>query len=635
MKYYGYAGAILYVDLTHNTVRQEPLDIETAKSFIGGMGINSKLAYDLIKPGIDPLSPENVLIYGAGPFVGTLIPGFPRAGVVSKSPLTGLLGESSSGNSIGAMLRYAGYDHLVITGRAEKPVYLVITDDNVEIKDASHLWGMDIFEATDVVRSELGDYWVSCIGPAGESLVRFACIIENKFSMIGRTGLGAVMGSKNLKAIAVRGTKGIRVYRRREFRKLVSELRDRIASNPLVDLWRNQGKILDSYIGPYSKAGIYLTKNFTQGFPENTYSVFTQKEYAEQVWQSYQACLGCPVGCKGVNAIKTGKYSGVTMKASNPWGTPVTFNTCGVRKWDEGVKCNELCNRYGIDAFTTGVLIAFAVELYQRGIISKGDTDGLVLKWDANTTLKLINKIARRQGMGDSLAEGIKAYSQRIGKNSEKYAVQVKGLEMTMDIRGVLFTENFGQLLDPRGGHHARTYGITYIPRKAESVRRYASLIGVPDDAIARICPDPSRFSMPRLAKWVQDYDSMAFSLGFCMRPQVAASYNLDNITRLYWLTTGIELSADELLKAGERIWTIQRLFNAREGASRKDDMPPPRMLTESVTVGDKVNPPLEESYVQGLLDEYFEERGWDIATGNPTRQKLDALGLEKLCEVK
>lgn len=628
MKYYGYAGTILYVDLTNNAVRKEPLDLEIAKSFIGGMGINSKLAYDLIKPGIDPLSPENALIYGAGPFVGTLIPGFPRANAMGKSPLTGLLAESGSGISIGAMLRYAGYDHLVVTGRAEKPVYLVITDDDVEVRDASDLWGMDIFEATDAIRKRLGDYWVSCIGPAGENLVRFACIIENKHSMLARTGLGAIMGSKNLKAIAIRGTKGIKIYRRSGFRKLVNELRQRIGQSPLVDLWRNEGKIIDPYMGAYYNRGVYLTRNFTQGFPEATTRFFTQKEYAERIWSRCYSCLGCPVGDKAVNSIKNGKYSGLTLKISNPWGTPMAFNACGIRSWDEGVKCTELCNRLGIDAFTTAVMIAFAIELYQRGIISQQDTGGMELNWDASTTRALIDSIAHREGIGDILAEGAKVFAKRIGKNSEKYAVHVKGLEMTMDLRETLFTENFGQLLDPRGGHHARTYGITYVPRNVESVRRYARGLGIPDDAIARICADPNQYSVPRLSKWVQDYNSMAFSLGLCMRVQIASYYNLDTIARLYLLTTGIELSPNELLRAGERIWTVQRLFNAREGTSRKDDLPPPRMLTESVAIGDVEHPPVKESYIQELLDEYYDERGWDIATGNPTRQKLTELGL-------
>jgi len=629
MEYYGYAGTVLHVDLTHNNIRKEPLELEMIKNFVGGMGINSKLAYDLIKPGVDPLSPENVLIHGAGPFVGTLIPGFPRNDVMSKSPQTGFLAQSGTGVSIGGMLKYAGYDHLVITGRAEKPVYLVITDDLVEIKDASDLWGMDLLEATDAIRSKLGDYWVSCIGPAGERLVRFACIVDNKSGMSARTGIGAVMGSKNLKAIAVRGTKGIKIHQRREFRKLVDELRQTIKASPLIDIWRNEGKVIDPYTGAYVARGVALTKNWSQGFPEATTHFFTQKEYAERVWKIYFACFGCPVGDKAVNSLRGGKYSGLTLKLSNPWGTPLGFNNCGVRNWDDAVKCTELANRYGIDAFTVNNLLAWTIELYEKGILTSEDTDGIELKWDANTVMKLMDKIARREGIGDILAEGEKIAAQRIGGNSARYAVNVKGLEPTMDLRETIFTENFSQLVDPRGAHHARGYGITYVPRKAESVARYAPRIGAPDDAVARICPEPGVFSVPRLTKWVQDYDSLAYSLGMCMRVPINTAYNLATITRLYSITTGIELSSEELLKAGERIWTIQRLFNEREGATRKDDMPPPRMLTEQVTVGDTVHQPIQESYIKELLDEYYDERGWDTVTGNPTEQKLAELGLK------
>jgi aldehyde:ferredoxin oxidoreductase len=629
MKYYGYAGTVLYVDLTRNSVRKEPLELEMISNFVGGLGIDSKLAYDLIKPGVDPLSPENVLIYGAGPFVGTLIPGFSRNDVISKSPQTGFLAQSGTGISIGAMLKYAGYDHLVITGRAEKPVYLVITDDLVEVKDASDLWGMDLLEATDVVRSKLGNYWVSCIGPAGERLVRFACIIDNKNGMSARTGLGAVMGSKNLKAIAVRGTKGIKVHQMREFRKSIDELRQAIKASPLIDPWRNEGKIIDPYIGAYTARGISLTKNFAQGFPEATTDFFTQKEYADRIWKVYYACLGCPVGDKAVDSLRGGKYAGLTLKLSNPWGTPLGFNICGVRNWDDGVKCADMANRYGIDIFTATNLMAWAIELYEKGILTRKDTDGLELKWDSDTVMTLMDKIARREGIGDILAEGEKISAQRIGRNSARYAVNVKGLEPTMDLRETIFTENFGQLVDPRGAHHARGYGITYIPRKAESIARYAPRIGVPADAVARICPEPGVFSVPRLTKWVQDYDSLAYSLGMCMRVPIGTAYDLATITRLYSITTGIESSSEELLKAGERIWNIQRLFNEREGATRKDDMPPPRMLNEPVTVGDAVHQPIKESYIQQLLNEYYDERGWDTVTGNPTEQKLIELGLK------
>jgi len=245
MKYYGYAGGMLWIDLTDSTIRKEPLDMDLARNYLGGMGINGRLAYDLIRPGIEPLSPDNVLLYSVGPLVGTKIPGMVRMNIAAKSPLTGFIGLSGSGNSIGAMLKYAGYDQLVITGRAEKPVYLVITDAKVEIRNAGELWGKDILQATDEIRERLGEYWVSCIGPVGENGVALASIIDNKNSMHGRTGLVAVMGSKNLKAIAVHGTNGIEIYRRKAFLDLVKEMREVVKKSPAIDLWRYEGRIIN------------------------------------------------------------------------------------------------------------------------------------------------------------------------------------------------------------------------------------------------------------------------------------------------------------------------------------------------------------------------------------------------------
>ncbi|MBN2186425.1 MAG: aldehyde ferredoxin oxidoreductase, partial [Dehalococcoidia bacterium] len=338
MNYYGYAGSVLHVNLTNSIVSKEELDIDMAKKFLGGEGISSKLAYDLIKPEIDPLSPENVLVYGVSPFTGTFMPGFPRAGMVSKSPLTGFLAESNTGNSIGPMLKYAGYDHLAITGRAKNPVCLVINNDDVEIKDASDIWGMDTFETADVLRSKLGEeYWTSCIGPAGENLVRFACVVENKHGMLGRTGLGAVAGSKNLKAIAVSGTKGIKVHKRQEFRRQAEEIRAEIAKSPLIDMWRNEGKVIDAYMLSFYQRGVYAKRNYGEGAPETCTQVFTQKDFAEYLWKKYYACFGCPCGCKAVIGVDEGEYLVPDFKTSNPWGTPMLFIECGARDWDEAV----------------------------------------------------------------------------------------------------------------------------------------------------------------------------------------------------------------------------------------------------------------------------------------------------------
>ena len=628
MEYYGYAGKILYADLSNQSFEEQELDEELVHKYIGGLGISSKLLYDLAKPGIDPLSPENPLIYGAGPFVGLPIPGFPRAYIVSKSPQTGLFAESGSGNSLGIMLRYAGYDHLVITGRANKPVYLVIDNDRFELRDASSIWGMGVLSATDAIRAELGEgYWVSCIGPAGERLVRFACIIDNKHSMSSRTGLGAVMGSKNLKAVAVRGTKGIRVWDRKRFLEMVKELRKSIAQNPLVDAWR-RGGMVDLYMKPWSQMGLYIAKNYREAFLDWYVKYFPQKEFVENVWKTYFACHGCVVGCKGV--VSTNKVP--PFKLSNPWGTPSLFAACGARSWEEGVELARLANEHGLDAFSTIHTAEFAIELFEKGILTNEDTEGVELDWSAESVRWLMEKIVRREGIGDVLAEGVKEAAKRFGGGAERYAVHIKGLEPTIDLRGRMgvhrMCESLGQLVDPRGAHHARGYAITYLPKDVEAVRRYLSkTVGVPQDAVERICGE-KEFSVPRLMKWAHVYNSVAFSLGMCLRPLIAARYNISLISQLYEVVTGIEKSPEELLRIGERIWNIQRLFNVREGASRADDMPPPRMMEEPLAVGDKVIPPLSREEVDRILDEYYDECGWDLRTGAPTPEKCRELGL-------
>lgn len=616
MKHYGYAGGMLWVDLTNMTTKKEPLDMGLAKDYLGGMGMNGRLAYDLIKPGIDPLSPENVLLYSVGPLVGTTIPGMVRTNIAAKSPLTGFIGLSGGGISIGPMLKYAGYDQLVITGCAERPVYLVITDDEVEIKDAAQLWGKDIFQTTDEIRDRLGEYWVSCIGPAGERGVAIASIIDNKNSMHARTGLGAVMGSKNLKAVAVHGTKGIQVYRRSEFRDLVRELRETVKRSPAIDIWRYEGRVIDYYMGGYRRTG-----------------GFTQKEYASRIWKTYFGCIGCPVGDKGVLQVRDGKYEGLTIKVSNPWATPAGFESSGCTNYDQGVKCVELGNRLGLDCFTLRHLIPFAQTLYEQGLITKEDTGGLELKRDADTTFELIKQIAYKEGVGELLAKGQKAVIQIKGGDTYKYADHVKGVEPMYDMRTGLIVENFGHLTNPRGGHHARSYSITYTPRKSSTIRRFCLGIGVPEDALDRVAPEgdfPNNFNLPRLTKWSEDYNSAYYSLGGCDRTPITPAFNLSVLSRLLEITTGMELSPAQIRHIGERIWNLHRMFNVREGVSRKDDMPPYKWMHEDLPRGEgKVYPAIPEEKIQSLLDEYYEERGWDITSGNPTKEKLAALGLK------
>ncbi len=483
----GYAGNILFVNLTDGSIKREPLEEAVARKFIGGTGVNALLAYQHIKAGIDPLSPDNAFIMGAGPLVGTLIPGSARVEVTAKSPLTGVIGISNGGNTPGIMLKYAGYDHLVVTGKADKPVYLKIDDDRVEICDADHLWGKDTFETTDALWDELGDdFWISAIGVAGESLVRYALILNNKHSAFSRTGLGAVMGSKNLKAIAARGTKGIEVADGPEFMNLTKELLDKVAAFPLLKEWRTVGFFMA--FEPYTSMGYMLGKNNTES-AEDIMERFPIKEYLSRVRKGSTSCPGCSLGCKGRVEMQGGKYDGLRLRLSTPAVAVGAFGgQVAVEDFDEVIKCAELSNRYGMDLNSLTATIGFAIELYQKGILTDEDTGGLELDWGTETVRTLLDRIAQRDGFGRLLGEGVVRAAEEIGKGADYYAVHIKGMDVGLGLRGRLSTENFGQATNPRGAHLDRSPSISFMPgRKKESYVKYCQSIGVPEDRVD--CP--------------------------------------------------------------------------------------------------------------------------------------------------
>jgi aldehyde:ferredoxin oxidoreductase len=527
------------------------------------------------------------------------------------------------------MLKYAGYDHMVITGRADKPVYLKIDDDNVEICDAAHLWGRDTFDSTDALWDELGnEFWISVIGPAGEKMVRYAMILNNKHSAFSRTGLGAVMGSKNLKAIVARGTKGIEVANGKEFMELAKMSQDKVASFPLLNEWRTIGFFMA--LEPYTSMGYMLGKNGTES-AEDIMERFPIKEYLARVRSGITSCPGCSLGCKGKLKMKGGKYDGLRFRMSTPAVAVGAFGgQVAVDGFDEVIKCTELTNRYGMDMNSLTATIGFAIELYKKGIITDEDTGGLELDWGTETVRTLIDRIAVRDGFGRLLGEGVVKAAEEIGKGAEYYAVHIKGMDLGLGLRGRLSTENFGQATNPRGAHLERSPSISFMPgRKRESYVKYCQGIGVPEDKIDAVCTGPENFNVARLTRWVEDYNSILFSLGLCHRTPISQHYNLEIFARLYSAATGLDMKPEEIRQAGERIWNMSRLFNMREGKTKQDDIFPERLMKESVKLRKKEIPAADPEMVKKLLQEYYEERGWEPDTGNPGRPKLDELGLE------
>jgi len=604
--FYGYAGALLEVNLSEGIIRKTPLDEEMARNYIGGVGFSTRVFYDLIEPGVDPLSPGNVLAVGSGPLSGTLAPTSARAEILSKSPLSGFIGWANNGWSVANMLKYAGYDHIAVTGAADRPVYIVVSDDDVEIRDASHLWGRDTFETTAALWEELGkEFWVTCIGPAGERLVRFASPISRQHSTAARTGMGAVMGSKKLKAIAARGTKGVKVADKKRFLALCEEANKRFeARHNLVNEWRTYG--------------------FLAGFKQ----FFNTEEFLK-LKGGYYACLSCPVADNAWMNIKEGKYAGSSYLCSAPGTKLLTCaNTPGLQEYDEVMKLTELANRYGMDVFSTVAMVTLSNALYKGELLSKKDTDGIGLADNPESIQTLLRKIAYREGYGDLLAEGMRRVCAQV-KGAADYDTSIRGIDADGAKGGMLgATETFGHVTSHRGGMMERSTSISFRPRKRESYVTYSATIGVPEEAVERVCEGPEGLNTPRLTRYVEDMQTLIACQGLCRRPPVAQVWDIGLHTDFYAAATGIEMTSQELLRSAERVWNLQRCFNIREGLTRKDDRFPKGLLP--MTLG---GVEVSEDSMDSLLNEYYEERGWDVETGRPTREKLVGLGLQDVAK--
>lgn len=635
----GYAGKILYIDLTRRTSEVKPLPEDLIRNFIGGPGIGAKLAYDIIKPNTEFSSPENAMIISIPPLVGTFAPGAGRVSFMSVSPQTGSLAYSGTGGLYN--LKFAGYDELVITGKADKPVYLKILDDKVEILDASDLWGKDTMETTDILWSKYGDEWnVACIGPAGENLVRYASINSNKFSLFAREGFGAVMGSKNLKAIVAWGTKDIKVADRSRFRELCDGARKDIMGDRTFGAWRVLGSLLA--LGHFERNGLIPTKNQQEGCYEGVHDdFFKNAEFLGRFKSGDVACMACPVGCKHAIKIKGGKYDGKIASLSCLLSTIGTFGgVYSIKNYEETIMCADLCDRYGMDYFSIVSSVAYATELYDRGIITQKDTDGIVLQWGSADLMKdFIPKIALRQGFGDLLAEGCYRMGERIGGDAPKYAVHVKGVDAAYDPRTtILSPEMFSTYTNIKGAYptlQSVTLGNAIPP---EMLKLLMKMIGVPQSRQDVILNTPTGgneggYNMPRLTKWYDEFYGLLDCSGICAR----AIYDVlgaDRIAAIYSALTGIEKDAAEMLKDVERMWNVEKAFKVREGRGKKEeDMGPNRWMTETVNWKGKEFGPITRERISGLLAEYYDERGWDPDSGWPTKRKLEELGLGDLAK--
>ncbi len=598
----GWIGKLLRVDLTKGEWKTEELDKNLAAKFIGGRGLGSKILFDEIDPKVDPFSPNNKLIMATGPLTGTSASASGRYMVITKAPLTGTIGCSNSGGHFGAELKYAGFDVIVFEGKAKEPVYLYIEDGKAELRDAKALWGKTTHETTDQILSETDmDARVACIGPAGEKLVRYACVINDKHRAAGRSGVGAVMGSKNLKAVAVKGSGSVTVADKDAFRKATLDVLKKVKANPVTSTG------LPSYgtcvlVNVINASGIFPTRNFNEGVFEGAEKI-SGETLADGILVRNRACFSCPIGCGRVVKVSNPKYEcfGEGPEYESDWSMG---GCCGVDNLDAIAKGNYLCDTLGLDPISAGVTIACGMELSQKGIISPKEVGRSLNFGDADAMVEMVRQIGYREGFGDVLAEGSYRVAEKFGH--PEYSMTVKKQEFpAYDARGV---QGMGlqYATSNRGACHVRGYLIS------------PEILGSPQKL------DP--FETEEKAGWVktfQDLTAVVDSAGLCLFNTFA--FGGPEIIEFLRSATGIEMRLEELMKAGERIWNLERVFNLKAGITGKEDRLPDRIVKEPMPGGPAKG---RVSELSKMLPEYYELRGWD-KEGVPTKNKLKELGLE------
>lgn len=640
MKMKGYAGSILRIDLSKKDIVRENLHDETARKYLGGITLSAKLLHDVVKPSTDPLSPGNALIASSTPFSGVGLIGTNKTDWSCMSPITNLASTAASGD-FGTNLKWAGYDAVVITGKASKPVYITIFDEEVKIKDASHLWGKDIFETSNGLWDQYGDECtIFTIGPAGEKLSKISIGYTNKNATAGRKGSGAVVGSKNIKAIVVRGTKGIRVAHAKKLVSRTDELYAQFLRDPNLKGWMDLGTTISADM--YGKEGKPEWKNWSESYPYDRWTKRFGTEAFMKVREISLPCLLCPLSCKVVYFLREDEFAGLRTPQACNMGAILSFGVkFDLAGYNQVVKCHDTANRLGIDSSEFTNVMDFLIEMQEKGFIAEKITDGIKLERNLDTALTWMHKVARREGFGDALADGYPGVFALLGKELEKYSVQRLGLSMDFDPRGLFGTESFGAIVGVTGPHSSFALGPTVIGgRTPEKLKRYCARIGITEKEMDSIFSDSSGFNMGKLTRYIERWNILLNTMGICSRAPLARLYNFKNIAELYYLVTGIEMAPEELLAAAERCENLLKLFNIGQGASRRDDYLPERFYLEPITIFGRDNwlkdyyntMRLSKKDIDRMLDDYYEERGWD-KNGVPQKDTLIALGLSNLEE--
>jgi aldehyde:ferredoxin oxidoreductase len=611
----GYAKRLLEVELSQGKIQKTPLDETLLKNFLGGGGLATKLFLDRFSPDTDPLSKENPLIVMTGPLVGTMLPGSSRFAICARSPQTGFWGIGTCGGTFGPELKFAGYDGILIEGKADKPVYLLINDESVEIKDAADLWGKDLYEVTDLLKQRHGEKKkpkILAIGPGGENKVLYAAIGNDYGHFIGRTGMGAVMGSKNLKAIVVSGTGKVLPALDEEYKEVRKRVIESCNESTFAQGIKSMGSAAAVDLGMMT--GDVPIRNWREGEFENSGNIGGPAMTADYLTKGH-ACFACPIACKRVVKVDEGPYQ--TKEGPGPeYETCCMFGSVlGNDNLAAIIKANELCNRYGVDTISCGSTIGFAMECFEKGILTMSDTDGMELTWgNIDVALKLIEKIALREGIGDILAEGSVKAAQKIGKGAEAYAVAVKGLELPAhDPRGF-----HGMGLEYAVGYRGACH-LQHMSMYAEQGMATFEDAGLKSDYIG-----PSSDDKAEMVLLSQNLGVPASSACLCV--YVLAGSGAQAFADMIHVVTGWDFKIEDLLKIGAKIWLLMRGMTNLMGARSSDDKLPHNVMM-----------PLENGMAAGsvpdmekMLKEYYELRGLD-SNGVPRKEVFEKAGLHDL----
>jgi len=610
-----YAGKLLRLDLSSGTQHIEPVDDADVRQYLLGSGLAAKIYYDEMDPDLDPLDPASPLLAFTGLLTGTYSPTGCRSTWCGRSPLTGIWNEANMGGHWGAELRFAGFDGLIVTGRAPEPVYLWIHDGQAEVRPAGHLWGLDHFETFDKLRAETDPKaQLACIGPAGENLVRFANVMQGgqgHARTAGRGGMGALLGSKNLKAIVVRGTDKPTYPDQAAFRSFVREINQHIKINSVgMSQLGTAGGVPATEL-----TGDMPLKNWTLGNWKDEAARISGQRIAETIFERHTHCFACPIGCGKTVKIEDGPYAGVQGHGPE-YETLAGFGgNCQCDDLNAISRMNDLCNRYGMDTISTSSAIAFAMEAYEKGLLSREDTGGIDLVWgDAGAMIATIHAIARREGLGELLARGVRAAARQLGPGAEACAIHVKGMEIPYHDPRAFVSMAASYATAVRGACHLEGlsywlgYGVRFDVYGWYNPEEYD-----PHDSAGK----------GQVAADFQDYMAVYNPLGIC-KFIAKGKVEPQHIADLVNAAAGWDWTAADLLQTGERLFNLKRLINLRLGITRADDTLPQRLLTEPRPSGGAagVLPDLDT-----MLAEYYRVRGW-TPEGVPSAARLEALGL-------